>query len=684
MNIENIHTDLKIKFLSNLAAAGLSGLTAGAVIGMVLGLKVARINPSITLFSQTWTLTTHLMVIYALGGLALGIVMGLLFYPFLLRKKPKAARSLYNIYLPAAFIIALFHYLRQYALTHFIANPLAPVKGSLWMNIGFTIFIIALAYFIVRLAVRLVSRLNLGRTAGFGGAALILVWAGLGIFCPGAKEAPAAAFQDYNPNPTRVKIALIGIDGAWWKVIDDLTPEGKLPNIQRLLENGVRGELKTLYPTFSAMIWTSIATGKLPQKHGINSFLVWSFPLTGVNIPMFRLPLLAPELLWIQENIATVAPIPSNYRRAEALWSVLSDKDIEVGVMNWWATWPAEPVNGYIYTDRALFNKLQVLTNYSEREGASIYDIHPPELILELQPFAYTPDDITREDLERFINVESDAFWDEFRLLDTYDYLDIAYEASMFKFSFPGDKTLVEAAKYMLDKPSFEGLSSRPRTTKHENSGLADQRYRYYQSNKGQPDFWAIYLQGLDSMSHQYLKYYFARENEKKLIPVNLSRYRNLVENYYIYMDETIGEFLARLDPNTIVMVVSDHGFDEEMLPTGHYHHIQPSHPGESEEFHINYEKHPGIFIACGPGIKTGAVVDSVTVLDIAPTILAVMGFPWAEDMDGEPLRDIFTTPLEYDTIATYDRPRAHDNSIIGTEVDKEVRDKLKALGYVK
>ncbi len=645
--------ELTVKFFPNLSAAGLSGLIAGASVGLALGLKIAKINPSIISFKGAWTVATHFMAVYALGGLVAGVILGLVLFLFLRKYPPRRLRSLLNLYLPIVFIIALFHYIRQYVLSHFIANPLMPIKGSLWANIGFTVVIIIAALAAIWLAVRILRRVNLKRLVRFIAPAFLLLWILLGVINPSETESAAASFDEYEVQPTGTKVALIGIDGAWWKVIDAMMAEGRLPNLQRLVDRGVRGDLCTLYPTFSAMIWTSVATGKLPREHGINSFLVWSFPITGVKVPMFRLPLLAPELIWIQENIATVAPIPSNYRRAEALWNILSDNGLKVGVMNWWATWPAEPVNGYIYTDRALFNKMQVLTNYRDKEGGSISDIYPPELITELQRFASTPEEMSREDLERFVNVESEAFWREFNQLDTYDYLDIAYEASMFKFSFPGDKTVIEAAKYLLD-------------------------------TKSQPDFWAIYLQGMDSMSHQYLKYYFWQENQGKLIPVNLQRYKDLIENYYTYIDEAVGAFLSRLAPNTIVFVVSDHGFDEMMLPTGHYHHVQPSYPGESEEFHINYEKHPGIFIASGPGIKRGEFIDSVTVLDIAPTILTVMGFPLALDMDGRPLENIFESPPLSKTIATYDRPKAYDDNIMETKVDKEMRDKLKALGYIK
>ena len=425
----------EIDFTSNLISSILAGLIAGAAVGWILGLKIARINPSMTVFKDIWGLSTHFLVIYAVAGMTIAFVLGILFYPFLKKKGLKYSANLFHFYLPAYFIIGLLYYIRAYLLTHFIINPLIPLKGAVWMSWGVTLIFAGIAWFIIRFVSKLTRNWNFRTLALVICILFIVGWTSAGIFAPPVKNTGSPDYEDFEVTPNGQKVALIGIDGAWWDIIDPLIAAGELPHFQKLIDNGARADLNTLYPTFSAMIWTSVATGKLPQKHGINSFLVWTFPVTGAHFPIFRLPKLAPELLWIQENFATVAPIPSNYRTSSSLWNIFSDNDVSVGVMNWWASWPAEEVDGYLYTDHALFNKLDILTNYKDKSGGSVHDIYPPELILELQGFAYTPDDFTYEDLARFVNVESDAFWDEFQELYTYDYLDVAYEASMFKFS---------------------------------------------------------------------------------------------------------------------------------------------------------------------------------------------------------------------------------------------------------
>src|SRR5262249_15131735 len=73
-------------------------------------------------------------------------------------------------------------------------------------------------------------------------------------------------------------------------------------------------------------------------------------------------------------------PATSVLRRTKTFWNVASEKGLRVAVVNWWATWPADPVNGAIVTERALF-KL-------EKGGAFEGDASPPPLFDRLRPLA--------------------------------------------------------------------------------------------------------------------------------------------------------------------------------------------------------------------------------------------------------------------------------------------------------
>jgi hypothetical protein len=75
------------------------------------------------------------------------------------------------------------------------------------------------------------------------------------------------------PERLAKRILLVGWDAADWKVITPLLDAGQLPCLERVINQGVMGNLTTLAPILSPMLWTSIATGKRADKHGILGFI---------------------------------------------------------------------------------------------------------------------------------------------------------------------------------------------------------------------------------------------------------------------------------------------------------------------------------------------------------------------------------------------------------------------------
>ena len=75
-----------------------------------------------------------------------------------------------------------------------------------------------------------------------------------------------------HPKANDRKILVVGWDAADWRVIEPMIAEDKMPNLAKFMKEGVHGNISTLSPALSPMLWTSIATGKRPYKHGIHGF----------------------------------------------------------------------------------------------------------------------------------------------------------------------------------------------------------------------------------------------------------------------------------------------------------------------------------------------------------------------------------------------------------------------------
>lgn len=68
------------------------------------------------------------------------------------------------------------------------------------------------------------------------------------------------------------RVIVIGIDGAAWRLLDPWIAEGSLPNFARIVQEGISTNLTSTIPPMTAPAWTSFATGKNPGKHGIFDF----------------------------------------------------------------------------------------------------------------------------------------------------------------------------------------------------------------------------------------------------------------------------------------------------------------------------------------------------------------------------------------------------------------------------
>ena len=175
--------------------------------------------------------------------------------------------------------------------------------------------------------------------------------------------------------PNSKKVLLIGWDAADWKIINDLMDRGKMPHTQKLVEGGTMGNLRTLSPVLSPMLWTSIATGKRPSKHGIYGFSEPNADRTGVQ------------------------PMSNTSRKCKAIWNILNQNDLRSVVVGWWPSHPAEPINGVMVSD--FFHKAP--KKPGDKWKLLPKCVHPNELTSELSEFRVHPLELTRQDILPFL-----------------------------------------------------------------------------------------------------------------------------------------------------------------------------------------------------------------------------------------------------------------------------------------
>lgn len=171
------------------------------------------------------------------------------------------------------------------------------------------------------------------------------------------------------------RVLLVGWDAADWKVIEPLMASGHMPHLAGLVDRGVMGNITTLQPMLSPMLWTSIATGKRPYKHGVLGFSE------------------------VVAKTGAVRPVSSQSRRTKAIWNILHQEGLACHVIGWWPSQPVEPVRGVMVSNHFHVASAPPGAPWPVPRTA----VHPPELAAELAELRIHPLELDGETLQFFV-----------------------------------------------------------------------------------------------------------------------------------------------------------------------------------------------------------------------------------------------------------------------------------------
>jgi predicted AlkP superfamily phosphohydrolase/phosphomutase/tetratricopeptide (TPR) repeat protein len=403
------------------------------------------------------------------------------------------------------------------------------------------------------------------------------------------------------------KVLLIGWDAADWEHITPLLEEGLMPTLDAFINRGVMGNLATLQPVLSPMLWNSVATGKFADKHGIHGFIEPD-PVNG-----------------------GARPYTSTSRKCKALWNILSQSGLKSNIVGWWASHPAEPVNGVVVTNAFGGTRFDPEKGWTIPKGA----VHPAEKAKEFARFKVFPNELTEAHILPFIP-----------------------EAA--RIDQKKDKRLSSFAKVLSDNASVHAVAT----------ALMEM----------EPwDFTAVYYDGIDHFSHAFMAYHPPRLEWIK--EEDFEMFKDVVKGAYRFHDMMLERLLDLAGPETTVILCSDHGFESgSQRPHG-----TPREPAGPAVWHRQY----GIFVMAGPGIRPDERIYGASLIDVAPTILSLFDLPIGEDMDGRPLLEAFEVLPEIKTIPSWENVPGECGMHSGEQqLDRtqanELMQQFAALGYIE
>lgn len=518
---------------------------------------------------------------------------------------------------------------------------------------------------------------------------------------------PALSLLWPRPQPTgRVQLLVFGMDAATFDLLDPLAAQ--LPAIRALRAEGAEATLRSMEPLFSPLLWTTMATGRPPEEHGVHGFRVHA---TDV--------------------------------RAARFWDIMESAGLRVGTWKWLVTWPPTRLSAFqvpawlapspetwpedlsflkeIELSRRLARKqveahraLPVLALDGLRHGLRFSTLVSAARLALLQRVRPDPlrdfysGQILRVWMDRDVFVASLQRGDP-QVLTFTDYATDAVPHRFWRYyqpeAFPGtDPALVARWQDAI-----------PATYRQADAVLAELR----EAVGPQARIVVLSDHGHQAMAALGQGHNLAPRTERLLAraraelgPLDLSRLGHKLVFALQGPDPAdqrarllawlpgltvarTGQPLFRVEdvpgsPDAVGLAVVEDGLSVAALPTDQVGDEPLSLYLSAGDGFSGDHHDRGVFIAAGPGLARGKKLDELRLFDVTPTLLALVGLRPSHDMRGAApvalwegeLPEIPMGPHSYDDLVG---KRAFVVSDEGGGEGREVNEEqLRALGYVE
>ncbi|MFZ1946061.1 MAG: alkaline phosphatase family protein [bacterium] len=394
------------------------------------------------------------------------------------------------------------------------------------------------------------------------------------------------------------RLFVIADEGLDWAMVDEIMAEGRAPVLKGLAESGVRGSLATLYPTLSHPLLATVATGQMPARHGIGSKISYAYPGMARGVSLF--------------------PCPTRM--------MLPDVFIRLAAAGFGGGRPLGPAQRRA---KALWN---IASDCSVSVGVIGWRSTWPA-----------------ERVQGFMI--SDRLEDDDPAGDVFPS-DLAPEVAAILAGMP-EPDPAKLVGRPVDDLRSDPLAARKlgMLTGNLRNDLRSEACAESLFSNRRPTLAMLGFFGMDGIQHRfYPEHSLTRFPEEYKMGSYLSEvtsahlieaFADVVENAYAFRDSLAGVWRSWLGENDALIILSEHGWNLD----GSNHHYAA----------------PGVLLMVGRPFKRGFAIEGATILDIAPTVLYLLGLPVPRDMEGTILRPAFdpawldANPIR--TIPTYGVP---------------------------
>jgi predicted AlkP superfamily phosphohydrolase/phosphomutase len=422
-------------------------------------------------------------------------------------------------------------------------------------------------------------------------APIAILACGLAVAVPLALRPPPPAPADAPRvqldagRPAR-RVVVVGIDGLSPSDVEGEPASARVPALARLARRGALAPLSTVSPTEGPPVWTTLMTGRLPRDHGIRSASTYRLFGSATEWPLMPRGALVGVLE--RAGLAVRLPVTSGARRRRALWNVLDAFGAPSGLVRVWGTHPPETVRGFVLSP--YFHLL------SRDPGRAATTLHPRDLLDEIRARAVSPRDV-----------------------------DPALLRELAATDVPGDSPLADPLVARLAEESLA-----PDLTYERAADVLRKAY--------DPTLLVVAFHGYDLAGHVFFRYAHP-EAFGNVSAEDQRRYGRVLPAYAGLLGRWVGEIEKEMRPGDVLLVVSGHG----LAPSPLWRRLVGVLTGAEVDAASHAGAPPGVLVAVGEGIEPGSTVPAASVVDVAPTILYLLGLPVARDMEGRVLTELVT-----------------------------------------
>lgn len=524
------------------------------------------------------------------------------------------------------------------------------------------------------------------------------------------------------------RVLLIGWDGADWRILDPMLEEGILPNLQRLVDRGAKGVLKSTVPNHSWAAWPSFLTGMEPSNHGVYDIFERDFTTTkhlpvtyrsikektilpdltaaGVETVMTNVPLTFPPQRIEGKLIAGgVLPKGRTHTHPESLAAELeaAGKPFPINGMSWTTFWnKPEPFLSeamevttqrieanehlldttdwrfaslvYVATDRVQ----HCLAKYVSPDGPDFARLSREPLAEKIRDVYRLLDDGLGRHLDRVGDDDLVLFISDHgfqtctralhmdRLLEKLGFLRFTASKALFGPMQWGKVRSIARKAY--DLLGLHGKVSLPQSVSWGKTVA-------YTSVRSTGEGVSINLAG--------------REPEGVVDPADFETVRGKVMDALAsFVDPATGTkpiAAVRRREEVFGGRFADTAPDIVLEPAQHYSLTHAKSPIEDADWLSGDHRMDGVVAAAGPKVGADTFADPAFLVDIAPTVLAALDVPASVKHDGQVLSKVVGEESG-PAAAAAPAPVTESVSEEGLDADEaaEVEEHLRGLGYLE